>query len=57
VPIIAGPKCAILDMSAPLSRVLICDGLFHGAIDLHELGVEPSDLLSLPRWEDRSGDG
>jgi hypothetical protein len=48
VPIIAGPENAILDMSVPLSRVLICDGLFHGAIDLHELGVELSDLLLSP---------
>ena len=45
VPIISGSKNAILDMSAP--RVL-CDGLFRGAIDLHELGVELSDLLLSP---------
>src|SRR6266508_3198456 len=42
------PKNAILDMSAPLSRALICDGLFRGAIDLHELGAELSDLLLSP---------
>ncbi len=35
-------------MSAPLSRALICDGLFRGAIDLHELGAELSDLLLSP---------
>jgi hypothetical protein len=48
VPIISGPEDAIFDMSVPLAHVLICDGLFRGAIDLRELGVELSDLLLSP---------